>query len=95
MNGNRKGPEEAGSKTGRGLGFCTGHNAPGRQYEEDGFEMVRGMGMGRNAGCGRGRGKGRFGAMSRRFGRGFGRGKGMRMNQFPLPGTGSPEKTGE
>ncbi len=46
--GDRTGPAGAGPRTGRGLGYCTGHNAPGAYY---------GGGFGRGGGgWGRGRG---------------------------------------
>ena len=54
--GDRTGPMGYGPRTGRGMGFCSGFNAPG--YASPGF----GRGMGRGFGMGRGRG----------FGRGFG-----------------------
>ena len=50
--GDRTGPFGAGPKTGRGLGYCSGNNAPGWTYG-------RGMGLGRGLGRGWGRGFGR------------------------------------
>jgi hypothetical protein len=49
--GNRTGPLGAGPMTGRGLGHCAGHSAPGYAHE--------GRGMGWSPGCGRGFGHGR------------------------------------
>ena len=61
MHGNRMGPDDAGPKTGRGLGFCNGYDKPG--YLNDEAPAGRGRG-----GYGRGRrSSGRFGR-----GRGFG-----------------------
>jgi len=68
MNGNRKGPENKGSKTGRGLGFCTGQNKAGRYFEtntegktvEFGLQQGNGMkgrGMGQGLRMGRGMGQ--------------------------------------
>lgn len=54
--GDRSGPEGKGSRTGRGLGYCTGNDMPG---------AARGAGMGRGFGRGLGRGFG----MGRGFGR--------------------------
>jgi hypothetical protein len=48
--GDRRGPEGAGSMTGRGLGFCAGNDQPGY-----GRGRGRGMGYGRSA-VGRSRG---------------------------------------
>ncbi len=64
--GDRTGPDGYGPTTGRGLGFCTGHNAPGFTYPAPG----RGIGMGRGFGRGMGRGFG-FGAGRGGF-RGYG-----------------------
>ena len=44
--GDRTGPDSRGSRTGRGLGYCSGYNLPG---------YARGPGMGRGFGWGRGR----------------------------------------
>ena len=48
--GDRTGPIGKGPRTGRALGYCTGHNAPG--YAFPGFG--RGFGRGWNRGFGRG-----------------------------------------
>lgn len=48
--GDRKGPLGEGAKTGRGLGYCTGHEDPG---------WTAGRGFGRGRGRGRGHGWGR------------------------------------
>lgn len=66
MRGNRKGPENQGPKTGRGLGFCSGSDKPGFESNEPPMGLRRGGGMGRGNGYGRGAGRG--------FGRGYGRG---------------------
>jgi hypothetical protein len=50
--GDRTGPMGQGPRTGRGMGFCSGFNAPG--YANPGF----GRGFGRGMGFGRGRGFG-------------------------------------
>ncbi len=55
MRGNKKGPENMGPKTGRGLGFCSGSETPGYMSDE------APQGMGRGFGRGMGRGAGRFG----------------------------------
>ncbi len=47
--GDGTGPSGQGPRTGRGMGFCNGNNAPG--YANSGF----GRGMGRGRGFGRGR----------------------------------------
>jgi hypothetical protein len=46
--GDRTGPEGAGPMTGRGLGYCSGYNAPG--FMDSGF----GRAFRRGFGCGRG-----------------------------------------
>jgi len=55
--GDRTGPDGFGPMTGRGLGYCSGHGAPGYAHPAPG----RGMGRGRGRGMGRGRGWGRRG----------------------------------
>ncbi|MGM0627498.1 MAG: DUF5320 domain-containing protein [Candidatus Fermentibacterota bacterium] len=55
--GDRTGPDGFGPMTGRGLGYCTGHAAPGYARPAPG----RGMGRGWGRGMGRGRGWGRRG----------------------------------
>ncbi|MDD3800944.1 MAG: DUF5320 domain-containing protein [Desulfuromonas sp.] len=57
--GDRTGPQGMGSRTGRGLGYCSGSNAPG--YASGAGRGLAGRGM-RRGGCGPG------------FGAGFGRG---------------------
>jgi hypothetical protein len=49
MKGNRKGPENRGPKTGRGLGFCCGYNKPGCENDkiENGSRRGHGLGLGR------------------------------------------------
>ncbi|MBN2657161.1 MAG: DUF5320 domain-containing protein [Spirochaetales bacterium] len=68
MRGNRKGPENRGPQTGRGLGYCSGSDRPGFESNEAPMGLRRGGGYGRGAGRGQGR------AMGRGMGRGFGRG---------------------
>ena len=50
--GDRTGPEGFGSRTGRGLGYCSGYNSPG--YMNPGLGFRRGLGRGRGRGFGRG-----------------------------------------
>jgi hypothetical protein len=64
--GDRTGPWGLGSRTGRGLGYCSGYQAPG--YMAAGPGMGFGRGYGRGLGFGRGPGRGL----------GFGRGRGFR-----------------
>ncbi len=76
--GNKKGPLDEGPQTGRGLGYCTGHDEPGCDADHPhmgraGHGMGRGR-MGRRPGRGHGRGMGR--------GMGQGMGRGMRRG-FP------------
>nr|URC17512.1 MAG: protein of unknown function DUF5320 [Lokiarchaeota virus Skoll Meg22_1214] len=49
--GDRTGPRGKGPKTGRGLGYCTGHETPG--YVKDGTGL--GLGLARRNRYGRGR----------------------------------------
>ena len=56
--GDRTGPRGLGARTGRGLGYCAGYNAPGSAYGP-GFGYGRGRGRGMTYGAGRGRGYGR------------------------------------
>ena len=50
--GDRKGPEGMGSRTGRGLGLCSGYDSPGftKGRFGDGMRRGRGLGFGRGAG---------------------------------------------
>ncbi|MDA3812203.1 MAG: DUF5320 domain-containing protein [Spirochaetaceae bacterium] len=69
MRGNKKGPEEKGPKTGRGLGYCNGSDQPGYLSSAPLQGMGRGnrsvRGVGNSTGFGRGRGCGRgFGSVS-------------------------------
>jgi hypothetical protein len=57
--GDRTGPNGAGPKTGRQMGFCTGNNGPGYSYGR-GFGCGRGFGGGRGFGQGWGRGFGNW-----------------------------------
>ncbi len=52
--GDRTGPDGFGPMTGKGLGYCAGHAAPGYAHPAPG----RGMGRGWGRGMGRGRGRG-------------------------------------
>ena len=63
MFGDRKGPLGKGEKTGRGLGYCNGYDAPGYMTGRGRFSGPR---FGRSFNCGRGLG------MGRRFGAGMG-----------------------
>jgi len=56
--GDRTGPRGYGTRTGRGLGYCAGYDAPGYAYGP-GFGYGRGGGRGMAWGPGRGRGYGR------------------------------------
>jgi hypothetical protein len=66
MFGNKKGSENQGAKTGRGLGTCSGSENPGFESNEAPMGMRRGNGFGSGMGYGPGMG------MGRGFGRGFG-----------------------
>ena len=66
--GNKRGPNEMGPMTGRGLGYCAGYDAPG---------FMAGAPPRGGAGYGRGYGFGRRGGMG--FGPGFGFGRGRRF----------------
>ncbi len=62
--GNKKGPMGHGPSTGRGLGFCTGHQEPGFTADAPrrggaGRAQRQGQGQGRGRGMGMGRGQGR------------------------------------
>lgn len=77
--GNKKGPDERGPMTGRGLGYCAGNDHAG--FEAGDPPAGRGGGFGRRFGSGHGRGRGR-GAHDawgggNGYGRGFGRGYGV------------------
>ncbi len=65
-NGDRTGPRGEGSRTGRGVGLCSGAGVAGSESAPGG----NGRGAGR--GCGRGRGGGRGRAAGGRNGRGQG-----------------------
>ncbi len=56
--GDRTGPRGLGSRTGRGMGYCAGYDAPGYTY-------------GPGYGYGRGRGRGNVGGYGRGYGRGW------------------------
>lgn len=64
--GDRTGPAGAGTRTGRGAGFCTGNGMPGF--------MNGGSGFGARGGGGFGRGRWFSGFGGRGYGRGFFRG---------------------
>jgi len=55
--GDRTGPEGAGPRTGRGLGYCSGYSTPG--YTKGVPRGGAGFGYGRGRGYGFGRGSGR------------------------------------
>lgn len=81
--GNRKGPENEGPKTGRGLGYCAGNDHPGYEHDQKprGIRAGNGLGRGRrfedDPDIGRGRGGGRGMGQGGGRGRGRGRGRGM------------------
>ncbi len=50
--GDRSGPRGGGSRTGRGLGYCTGYSTPGSMNPVGGNYMGFGRGMGRGGGRG-------------------------------------------
>jgi hypothetical protein len=58
--GDRTGPWGLGPRTGRGLGYCSGYQAPGFMFPGPGLGFGRGFGFrggfGRGMGLGRGRG---------------------------------------
>jgi len=56
--GDKTGPNGAGPRTGRGLGFCTGHNQAGYLTDTAGYGRGRGFGGGRGFGRGNGFGRG-------------------------------------
>ncbi len=57
--GDRSGPGGLGPRTGRALGYCTGHDAPGfASGPGGGFGGGRGQGYGRGGGRGRAGGRG-------------------------------------
>ena len=62
--GDRTGPTGAGPKTGRQMGYCTGHESPGFVNMYSGWRRGPGRGPGRGWGRGPGAGYG--------YGRGFG-----------------------
>jgi hypothetical protein len=62
--GDRTGPTGAGPKTGRQMGYCTGHESPGFVNMYAGWRRGPGRGPGRGWGRGPGAGYG--------YGRGFG-----------------------
>jgi hypothetical protein len=74
MFGDRKGPMGNGEKTGRGLGYCSGYDAPGYMAGRGGFRRA-GSGYGRAFGCRRGLG------MGRKFGAGMGFGEIMSLDR--------------
>jgi hypothetical protein len=79
--GDRTGPLGEGPKTGRQMGYCTGHDSPG--YVNMYWLRGPGRGLGRRLGRGPGRGF--------RYGWGFGYGRGF----DPVPGSGYGSMYGE
>jgi len=57
--GDRTGPWGLGPGTGRGLGYCSGFQAPGFMFPGPGLGFGRGFGLGRGFGRGMGLGRGR------------------------------------
>jgi hypothetical protein len=47
--GDRTGPWGLGPRTGRGLGYCSGFQAPGYMFPGPGLGFGRGMGLGRGS----------------------------------------------
>ncbi|MBN2618055.1 MAG: DUF5320 domain-containing protein [Spirochaetales bacterium] len=83
MNGNRRGPEDKGSRTGRQMGYCSGYDKPGREnrpedssHEKFGLRNGQGFRNGNYFGSEQERGLGRGAGQGRGFGRGHGRGFG-------------------
>ena len=58
--GDNTGPDGEGPRTGRGLGYCSGYDAPG-YYHGRGYGRGMGFGRGMGRGYGRGMGYGRYG----------------------------------
>ncbi len=56
-NFDKTGPQGKGPMTGRGLGYCAGHN-PGDEDNRPSFGRGYGRGRRRRRGCGRGLGRG-------------------------------------
>jgi Family of unknown function (DUF5320) len=54
--GDRTGSWGLGPRTGRGLGYCSGYQAPGFMYPRPGLVLGRGFGLARGFGRGLGRG---------------------------------------
>lgn len=82
--GNKKGPENEGPRTGRGLGYCAGNDQPGylNETEEQEIGFARGRrGAGWRNKTGRGAGRNRRGGETRGLGLGRGRGQGMGRRQ--------------
>jgi hypothetical protein len=84
--GNKRGPMGQGPSTGRGLGYCAGHDEPGFMAEaprQGGAGKGRGAGRGQGQGlrpgrgCGGGRGLGRGLGRGSETGHGRGRGRGF------------------
>jgi len=76
-NGNGQGPQNAGPRTGRGRGFCSGSGMPGwmnngsvqgeaTSQQQPGFFSRLGRGLGNGAGRGANGGRGGFGNGRRR-----------------------------
>jgi len=80
MHGNKRGPENDGPKTGRGLGYCSGSEAPGFESSEAPMGMRRGYCRG--SGRGTGPGAGRRAGASGRPGFSRGRAQGFKNNNM-------------
>jgi hypothetical protein len=74
--GDRTGPFGEGPKTGRQMGYCTGHDSPGFVNVRSAWARGPGRGFGRGFGWGFGRGTGGG------FGRGFRAGPGYGYGRF-------------
>ena len=84
--GNRLGPNDRGSMSGRGAGYCAGNDRPGyANLDSTPTERLRGGGRGREFGRGRGRGAGRGGENR-------GAGFGFRNRWWPLRDSGASQE---
>ncbi len=87
--GDKRGPDERGPMTGRGLGYCAGNDRPGYATAE--APAGRGGGFGRRFGRGAGRGYGRGRGFGNGPGFGYGRGYGRGSANFDQSGDFGPE----
>ena len=70
--GNRRGPDGMGPMTGRGMGYCTGHDGPGYMYSPNNmhqmYQMHRGRAFGGRGGGMRGMRRGFPGSFDMDYG---------------------------